>query len=69
MADSSSKVTQIKQFFWPSDPQKKASMKKHYKAIGLFVVSTVVLIKYGRNVADQIYNHSMLEESIKASLN
>ena len=67
MADST--ISKIKNYLWPKDPQGKAGRKKQYKAIAFFVVSTAVLVKFGRAVADQIYNHSMLEDSIRASLN
>ena len=69
MTESSSAFAKIKQFLWPKEPQKRATMKKYYKSIGLFAASTVVLIKFGREIADQVYNRTLIEEAIKASLN
>ena len=62
-------INKVQQFLWPKEAQKRALAKKYYKAISLFVVSTAVLMKYGKPIADQVYNQAMLEETIKASLN
>jgi hypothetical protein len=68
MSDSKSILNQIKLYLWPKDAQKKAAAKKSYKAIGLFVVATTLLVKFGKSVADQIYSQAAVEEAIKASL-
>lgn len=55
----------VKQFLWPTDPQQKTKRKSQYKNIGLFLVATAILIKFNREVADLIYNQTMLEEAIR----
>lgn len=56
----------LKQVFWPSDPAVRKRRKTQYRNVGLFVLSTAVLAKYGRQVADLIYNQQILEETIKS---
>jgi hypothetical protein len=69
MATFKATFDSIRQFFWPREAQKKAQMKKNYKTITLFTVSTIVLMKFGRSLADLIYNQNQLEEMIKAGFN
>lgn len=59
----------IRQFFWPSEAQKRASIKKTYKTLAYFTFTTGVLIKFGRQIADLIYNQNQLEEMIRAGIN
>ena len=56
----------LKEFLWPKDQQLKIKRKSHYKSIGLFLVSTATLLRYGRDIADLIYNQALLEETIKS---
>lgn len=69
MVDIKDSLAKLKNFFWPREAAKKAQVKKHYKAIGLFVSSTALLMRYGRFIADQIYNQAMLDDAIRAGLN
>ena len=63
-----SALEKIKNFVWPKENQKKAMVKKYYRNIGFFVVSTAVFFKFGRHIADQIYNQTLLGEAIRSSI-
>lgn len=67
-AQKPSILTVVKETVWPKDPKEKARKKSMYKSVGLFLTSTVVLIKYGRKIGDLIYNQTMLEESLKQGM-
>jgi len=56
----------LKAILWPADPQARKRRKTQYRNVGLFVLSTTVLVKYGRQVADLIYNQQILEETIRS---
>lgn len=58
----------LKEAVWPTDRKERSVRKAQLFNIGLFVSSTVVLIKYGRKLADTIYNQAFLEETIRNSL-
>ena len=65
MATFKATFDSIRQFFWPKEAQKKAQMKKNYKTISLFTITTIVFLKFGAKIADLIYNQSQLEDMIK----
>jgi len=67
MSDQNTVLSSLKDFLWPSDPKEKAVRKTHYKSIGIFIVATAVLSKFGREISDLIYNQAMLEETIRSS--
>jgi hypothetical protein len=56
----------VKDLLWPADPDSRKRRKTQYRNLGLFVISTTVLVKYGRQVADLIYNQQLLEETIRS---
>lgn len=58
----------LKEAVWPSDRKERSARKAQLLNVGLFISSTVVFIKYGRNLADTIYNQAFLEETIRNSL-
>ncbi|CAG9323879.1 unnamed protein product [Blepharisma stoltei] len=58
----------LKNFIWPSDPRKRAEKKSIYTTVGLFVVTTVVLVKWGTKIADYVYNPALLEEQNRLAM-
>ena len=47
-------------------PATEDQKEESYKNIGLLLVSTATLLRYGREIADLIYNQALLEETIKS---
>ena len=62
---SESTLSSFKNWAWPKDTAQKQRRKAQYKNVGLFLISTGVLLKFGRQISDLIYNQALLEESIK----
>mmetsp|Transcript_25373 Transcript_25373/g.24989 ORF Transcript_25373/g.24989 Transcript_25373/m.24989 type:complete len:84 (+) Transcript_25373:6-257(+) len=65
---SKDRVQQLKNLIWPSDLRERAARKSIYTTVGIFVASTVVLVKWGTKIADYIYNPALLEEQNRLAM-
>jgi hypothetical protein len=58
----------VKELFWPVEPAARAKRKQSYRNAGIFVLASGVFYKFGKSLADLIYDQEMLEDTIRQSL-
>jgi len=54
---------------WPSDMVAKKKRKLQYKSIAVFALGSVLFFKFGREIADLVYDAAALEDHIKKGVN
>lgn len=57
-----------KEVAWPADPATRAKLKTKYKNVGLFVVVSVILYRYGKQLGDLIYDQDQLEDQVRMAM-
>ena len=54
---------------WPSDVVAKKKRKLQYKSVLVFALGSVLFFKFGREIADLVYDAAALEEHMKKGVN
>lgn len=57
-----------KEYLWPVDPAARAKKKIKYRNIGLFIIVSTILYRYGKQVAGLVYDQDQQEDMVRMSM-
>jgi hypothetical protein len=58
----------VKEYLWPSEPAARAKRRQLYQNVGIFLAASGIFYKFGKNIADLVYDQEMLEDTIRQSM-
>ena len=53
---------------WPKDPVNRRKRKLQYKSSAVFIIGTALFYKFGRSIADLVYDSEALQEHMKSGI-
>lgn len=58
----------VKNTIWPVEPAARAKVKTKYRNVGIFILVSTVLYRYGKQLAALIYDQDELQDTVRMAM-